>query len=144
MRPCWICAVLIAALTGPDRRTVVVADGPNAEADRQAIVRAFQLMPRQPDRVAVINAEDLRRLAAPRARITMAGAGAFEIARRNRFVRELAKVPDGVSVHVLPTGDPSPPAYNDLAQLRYRNLRGSDRRIAWAYAATDAYLAGLR
>ena len=69
---------------------------------------------------------------------------AFEVARRNRFVRELANVPDGVSVHVLPTGDPSPPAYNDLTQLRYRNFRGSDRRIAWAYAATDAYLAGLR
>ena len=69
---------------------------------------------------------------------------AFEIARRNRFVRELENVPDGVSVHVLPTGDPSPPAYNDLTQLRYRNFRGSDRRIAWAYAATDAYLAGLR
>jgi NTE family protein len=68
----------------------------------------------------------------------------FEIARRNRFVRELANVPDGVSVHVLPTGDPSPPAYNDLAQLRYRSSRGSDRRIAWAYAATDAYLAALR
>jgi NTE family protein len=69
---------------------------------------------------------------------------AFEIARRNRFVRELENVPDGVSVHVLPTGDPSPPAYNDLTQLRYRNFRGSDRRIAWAHAATDAYLAGLR
>jgi len=66
---------------------------------------------------------------------------AFEIARRNRFVRELTNLPEGVSVHVLPTGDPSPLAYNDLAQLRYRNFRGSDRRIAWAYAATDAYLA---
>ena len=66
---------------------------------------------------------------------------AFEIARRNRFVRDLRNVPEGVSVHVLPTGDPSPSAYNDLAQLRYRNFRGSDRRIAWAYAATQAYLA---
>ncbi len=68
---------------------------------------------------------------------------AFEVARRNRFVRELADVPDGVRVHVLPTGDPSPPAYNDLTQLRYRNLRGFDRRIGWAYEATDAYLAAL-
>jgi NTE family protein len=69
---------------------------------------------------------------------------AFEIARRNRFVRELENVPDGVSVHVLPTGDPRPAPYNDLTQLRYRNFRGTDRRIAWAYAATDDYLAGLR
>jgi NTE family protein len=68
---------------------------------------------------------------------------AFEIARRNRFVRELENVPQGVAVHVLPTGDPSPTAYNDLTQLRYRSFRGADRRIAWAYAATDAYLSSL-
>ncbi len=68
---------------------------------------------------------------------------AFEIARRNRFVRELSSIPAHVTVHVLPTGDPSPPAYNDLTQLRYRSVRGFDRRIAWALAATDAYLARL-
>lgn len=68
---------------------------------------------------------------------------AFEIARRSRFVRELAGVPPHVTVHVLPTGDPSPPAYNDLTQLRYRSVRGYDRRIAWAQAATDAYLTRL-
>jgi NTE family protein len=65
---------------------------------------------------------------------------AFEIARRHRFVRELANVPDDVVVHVLPTGDPSPARYNDLSQLRYRNFRGADRRIAYAYAATSEYL----
>ena len=81
-------------------------------------------------------------LAVPR-RLRDVAMVAFEIARRNRFVRDLASVPEGVTVHVLPTGDPSPPAYNDLVQLRYRNFRGSDRRIAWAYAATDAYLAAL-
>jgi NTE family protein len=65
---------------------------------------------------------------------------AFEIARRNRFVRELANVPAGVTVHVLPTGDPSPPRYNDLTQFRYRRVRGYDRRISWAREATEAYL----
>jgi NTE family protein len=104
------------------------------------------------DRAVALGADEIfvlhvgrldRPLSVPR-RLRDVAMVAFEIARRNRFVRELANVPDGVAVHVLPTGDPSPPAYNDLAQLRYRNFRSSDRRIAWAYAATDAYLAGLR
>jgi NTE family protein len=104
------------------------------------------------DRAVALGADEIfvlhvgrldRPLSVPR-RLRDVAMVTFEIARRNRFVRELANVPDGVSVHVLPTGDPSPPAYNDLTQLRYRNFRGSDRRIAWAYAATDAYLAGLR
>ncbi len=65
---------------------------------------------------------------------------AFEIARRHRFVRELANVPPDVIVHVLPTGDPDPPRYNDLSQIRYRDFRGGERRIAYAYAATSEYL----
>ena len=45
---------------------------------------------------------------------------AFEIARRHRFLGDLASLPDRVEVHVLPTGQPEPPAYNDLSALRYR------------------------
>jgi hypothetical protein len=41
---------------------------------------------------------------------------------------------------VLPIGDPKPPRFNDLSQLRYRDFRAVDRRIAYAYAATSAYL----
>ena len=70
------------------------------------------------------------------------GFVAFEIARRHRFVRELAAVPEGVTVHVLPTGDPAPRRYNDLSQLRFRDFRRVDRRIAFAYAATAEYLDG--
>jgi len=68
------------------------------------------------------------------------GFVAFEIARRHRFVRDLAAVPDDVTVHVLPTGDPAPPRYNDLSQLRFRDFRRVDKRIAFAYAATSEYL----
>jgi NTE family protein len=68
------------------------------------------------------------------------GFVAFEVARRHRFVRELAAVPPGVAVHVLPTGDPAPGRYNDFAQLRFRDFRRVDRRIAYAYAATVEYL----
>jgi NTE family protein len=68
------------------------------------------------------------------------GFVAFEIARRHRFVRELAAVPEGVTVHVLPTGDPAPGRYNDLSQLRFRDFSRVDKRIAFAYAATAEYL----
>jgi NTE family protein len=103
------------------------------------------------DRAVALGADEIfvlhvgrldRPLSVPR-RLRDVAMVAFEIARRNRFVRELESIPDGVAVHVLPTGDPSPSAYNDLTQLRYRNFRGADRRIAWAHAATDAYLSGL-
>src|ERR1043165_417259 len=47
---------------------------------------------------------------------------AFEIARRHRFARELASLPDDVRVHVLPSGggdtrDDSPWAYRDMAAV---------------------------
>lgn len=59
----------------------------------------------------------------------------FEIARRHQFVDEMARLPTGVEVHVLPTGGPAP-------QLgwRYRDAAGVRRRIDDAFAAAAAYL----
>lgn len=62
---------------------------------------------------------------------------AFEIARRHRFAREMAALPDEVDVHVLPTGggdarDDSPWAYRDMAAV--------GRRISRAYTASRRYL----
>ena len=62
----------------------------------------------------------------------------FEIARRHRFARELASLPDDVQVHVLPAGggesrDDSPWAYRDMAAV--------GRRISRAYTASRGYLA---
>ena len=65
---------------------------------------------------------------------------AFEIARRHRFARDMATVPEGVTVHVLPTGDEAP---TGLAQLRYRDTRQVSRRVERAHAATTAYLESL-
>ncbi|PJJ69954.1 NTE family protein [Sediminihabitans luteus] len=64
----------------------------------------------------------------------------FEIARRHRFFRELADVPDGVTVHVLPTGGSLP---GDAKLGAFRKLDATARRIAVAYEASSAYLAGL-
>jgi NTE family protein len=62
---------------------------------------------------------------------------AFEIARRHRFAREVAALPPGVRVHVLPSGgdarDDSPWAYRDMAAV--------GRRISRAYVASRRYLA---
>ena len=52
---------------------------------------------------------------------------AFEIARRHRFLGDLASLPDDVEVHVMPTGQPEPPKYNDLSALRYRVSAGRGR-----------------
>jgi NTE family protein len=66
---------------------------------------------------------------------------AFEIARRHRFAADMAAVPDNVTVHILPTGDPEPPRYTDLSALRYRNTARVAERIQLAHEAAAAYLA---
>ena len=64
---------------------------------------------------------------------------AFEIARRHRYASDLDAVPEGVEVHVLPTGAPSL-RYNDSAQLRYRDFSKIADRIERSYVAASAYL----
>ena len=70
------------------------------------------------------------------------GLVAFEVARRHRFAHDLQALPDGVTLHVLPTGGSAAPAYNDLAgQLRYRRIaRTVKRQIESSYEASQEYL----
>ncbi len=70
------------------------------------------------------------------------GLVAFEVARRHRFAHDLHSLPDGVDLHVLPTGGSVAPAYNDLsAPLRLRRLAGTvQRQIDSAYEASLQYL----
>ena len=63
------------------------------------------------------------------------GLVAFEIARRHQFQEDLAKVPGGVDVHVLPSGSQAPPV-----AVRYRHPSGIPARITAAHAAASAYL----
>ena len=67
---------------------------------------------------------------------------AFEVARRHRFAHDLQSLPEGVELHVLPTGGSVAPAYNDIsAQLRYRRIaRTVERQIASSYDASRSYL----
>jgi len=73
------------------------------------------------------------------------GLVAFEVARRHRFASDLVSLPDGVRLHVLPTGGSAAPAYNDLSgQLRVmRMARGVQQQIDSSYEASLRYLQGL-
>ena len=72
------------------------------------------------------------------------GVVAFEIARRHRFARDMATVPDDVEVHVLPAGDGAAPRWNSREALRYRDFSGVGRRIDGAYRASADYLSTVR
>ena len=65
---------------------------------------------------------------------------AFEIARRHRFLGDLADLPEDVEVHVMPTGQTDPPRYTDLSQLRYRDTTKVRQHIDAAYEASLKYL----
>ncbi len=70
------------------------------------------------------------------------GLVAFEVARRHRFSYDLQSLPDGVELHVLPTGGSAAPAYNDIpGQLRLRRAARTVRQqIDSAYSASLRYL----
>jgi NTE family protein len=65
------------------------------------------------------------------------GLVAFEIARRHRFVRELAELPDTVECHVLPARGTSG---RDDTLLGSRDFSGVQERIDATYDAARAYL----
>jgi NTE family protein len=67
---------------------------------------------------------------------------AFEIARRHRFAHDMATLPEGVTAHVLPTGEPEPARYSDISQFRYRDFKTVATRIRRAHRAAAAYLGG--
>jgi NTE family protein len=70
------------------------------------------------------------------------GLVAFEVARRHRFAHDLASLPDGVELHVLPTGGSAAPAYNDIsAQVRFKRIASTvQQQIDASYEASMAYL----
>jgi NTE family protein len=68
------------------------------------------------------------------------GFVAFEIARRHRFHTDLAFLPEGVQVHVLPTGLGERQT-STWANMRYRDRSRIGDRVDRAYDATSDYLA---
>lgn len=64
----------------------------------------------------------------------------FELARRHRFVEEMAELPADVRVHVLPSGEEKMP----LMSIRYRHSKAVASRIERGYEAAAEYLSSLR
>ncbi len=93
------------------------------------------------DTVYVLQVGRIERPLAPPTRPWQVATVAFEIARRHRFAADLAELPEGVTVHVLPTGDAAPGLRDDL---RYRDTARVGARVQTAYAASAAYLAERR
>jgi NTE family protein len=60
----------------------------------------------------------------------------FELARRHRFVEEMANLPDDVRVHVLPSGEEKMP----LVSIRYRSASAVAARMERGYQSAAEYL----
>ena len=60
----------------------------------------------------------------------------FELARRHRFVEEMANLPADVRVHVLPSGEEKTP----LVSMRYRSARAVAARMQRGYQSAAEYL----
>ncbi|WP_243726039.1 patatin-like phospholipase family protein [Actinomadura rubrisoli] len=90
--------------------------------------------------IYVLHVGRIERDLAPPRRPWEVGMVAFEIARRHRFFEEMAALPDGLTVHVLPAGGRPRKAGVDLAQMRYRSTSGIAAHIEGAYRASLRYL----
>lgn len=103
------------------------------------VSRAVMLGARE---IYVLQVGRLERPLKPPRRPWEVGLVAFEVARRHRFAHDLTSLPEGVNLHLLPTGGSAAPAYNDpTAPLRVRRMMGTiDRQIDSAYEASMRYL----
>ena len=94
------------------------------------------------ERVFVLQVGRLDRPLTPPKRPWEVARVSFEVARRHRFVRELAEVPEGVEVHVLPAAGTSA---RDDSVLAFRDFASVRERITATYDAASRWLdeAGL-
>lgn len=89
------------------------------------------------DRVFVLQVGRVDRPLQPPRRPWEVARVSFEIARRHRFHREMAALPDHVETHVLPTGGSTA---RDDSLLAYRDFGAVMRRIDAAYHASVSFL----
>lgn len=75
----------------------------------------------------------------PPQRLYEAALISFEIARRHRFATTMENLPEGIEVHLLPTG--SPVAWDDRSQMKWSDTGGIAERMQGAYEAAIDYLA---
>ncbi len=92
-------------------------------------------------RVFVLQVGRLEAPLRPPERLHEAALIAFEIARRHRFTTSVANLPQGIELHLLPSGNPV--AFDDARQLRWRDVGATDELIRSGYRASLEYLEGL-
>lgn len=107
--------------------------------DSVPLGRAFQL---GADVVYVLQVGRIESPLRPPERLYEAALISFEIARRHRFATTMDNLPEGVEVHLLPTGNPV--AWDDRRQLKWKDTGGIEERMKGAYAATIDYLTDLQ
>lgn len=88
------------------------------------------------DRIFVLQVGRIDRPLKPPRRPWEVARVSFEIARRHRFVREIAALPAGVEAHVLPAGGSA----SDDSPLAYRDTTLVAGRIEAAYEQSMDYL----
>ncbi len=77
----------------------------------------------------------------PPERLYEAALISFEIARRHRFTTTMANLPEGVEVHVLPSGNQID--FDDRRQLRWTELSSTSTLVDAGYEAASKYLAKI-
>jgi NTE family protein len=80
-------------------------------------------------------------LRSPR-RLHEAALIAFEIARRHRYTTTVQNLPDGIELHLLPSGNAVP--FDDSRQRKWRDVSSTHELVRGAYEASAGYLAGTR
>jgi NTE family protein len=88
-------------------------------------------------RVFVLQVGRIDRPLTPPTRPWQVARVSFEIARRHRFLGDLASLPEGVEAHVLPAGGTSA---RDDSLLAHRDYAGIQRRIDTTYDASRRFL----
>jgi NTE family protein len=78
----------------------------------------------------------------PPERLHEAALISFEIARRHRFTTAVENLPEGIDLHLLPSGNPV--AFDDTRQLKWRDVRSTNELIQAAYSASAEYLQSVR
>lgn len=78
----------------------------------------------------------------PPNRLYEAALISFEIARRHRFTTTMSNLPEGVEVHLLPSGNPID--FDDRRQIRWNKLGETGALSETGYRASADYLEGIK
>ncbi len=77
----------------------------------------------------------------PPERLYEAALIAFEIARRHRYTTTVENLPEGIELHLLPSGNAV--SFDDSRQRKWRDVSSTHQLITGAFKASSEYLEGV-